>query len=158
MTQRSLDGARVRFPPPLIYLVPFLVGIVIGRAFHLPNLGLAASSRHGLGATVLIVGLIVSAVSVQLFIRCGTAIIPYKPATALVTTGIYRWTRNPMYLGLTLLYVGAALVLNSLAALLLLPAVVAIIQSQVIAREEAYLLRAFGAEYAAYQRRVRMWI
>jgi len=156
--QTSLDGARVRFPPPLVYVAGLVAGVAAGRIWALPNLGLSPSVRDIAGAAAILAGIIVSGTGAGLFIRRGTAIIPYKPATTLVTTGIYRWTRNPMYLGMALLYVGAAFLLNSLPALVLLPAVLAIIQSQVISREEAYLKRAFGAEYAAYQRRVRMWI
>jgi protein-S-isoprenylcysteine O-methyltransferase Ste14 len=158
MTQSSLDGAKIHFPPPLIYLLAFLIGIAAERVWDLPNLGLAPPVRLFLGAASVIAGLIVSVASVRLFNRHHTAIIPYKPATALVTTGIYRWSRNPMYLALAMLYVGAGVLLNSLSALILLPAVLAIIQSQVIAREEAYLQRAFGPEYTAYRQRVRMWI
>jgi len=95
---------------------------------------------------------------VGLFLRRRTAVIPYKPATSLVTSGIYRWTRNPMYLGLALIYLGLALILNSLAALVLLPLVLSIIQSQVIAKEEAYLERTFGNDYVAYKKSVRPWI
>ena len=79
-----------------------------------------------------------------LFLRNRTAIIPFKPATRLVTSGVYRWTRNPMYLGMALTYAGLAFLLNSLTALVLLLVVIAIVQRQVIAREEAYLERAFG--------------
>jgi protein-S-isoprenylcysteine O-methyltransferase Ste14 len=158
MSQGTFDGANVRFPPPLVYAAGLLVGIAVERFLHVPRLGLAPPLRDLLGATGLLAGVAISAASVSLFKRRGTAIIPYKPATALVTTGIYKWTRNPMYLGLALLYVGTSLLLNSLAALMLLPFVLAIIQSQVIYREEAYLRRAFGSEYADYERQVRMWI
>ena len=156
--QTVADGAKVRFPPPLIYAAGLALGIAAGRIWSFPGLGLTPSVRDILGGAIIFVGLIVSAAGVGLFIRSGTAIIPYKPATALVTSGIYRWTRNPMYLGLALIYAGAALLLNSLPALVLLPAVLAIIWSWVILREEAYLERAFGAEYVAYKNRVRAWI
>jgi protein-S-isoprenylcysteine O-methyltransferase Ste14 len=93
-----------------------------------------------------------------LFHRLRTAIIPFKPASRLVTSGIYRWTRNPMYLGMALIYAGVAILFDSPVALLLLVAVVVIIQRSVIAREEAYLERAFGDEYRVYKGRVRRWM
>ena len=79
-------------------------------------------------------------------------------ATALVDTGIYRFTRNPMYVGMALLYAGLALGFASGAALLLLPVVLVIIQTQVIAREERYMEAKFGANYLDYKRRVRRWV
>ena len=152
------DGAKVRFPPPLIYAGGLALGVVGGRLLHLPELGLQSEMRNVLGGVLVVVGFLVSFAGVGLFVRRGTAIIPYKPATQLVASGIYRRTRNPMYLGMTLGYAGLALVLNSVPALVLLPLVLAIIQTQVIAREEAYLERAFGDRYVDYKSRVRRWI
>ena len=110
------------------------------------------------GAGSVVAGLLVSFAGAGLFRRLGTAIIPYKPATRLVTSGIYRWTRNPMYLGMALIFVGVAVFFNSLSSLVLLPLVLVTVQTQVIAREEAYLEGTFGAEYVAYKKRVRAWI
>jgi protein-S-isoprenylcysteine O-methyltransferase Ste14 len=103
-------------------------------------------------------GLFVSFAGAGVFMQHRTAIIPFKPASSLVTAGIYGWTRNPMYLGMALTYVGLAVLSNSLSAMVLLPVVLLIIQLQVIAREEAYLERAFGSAYAAYKKQVRRWI
>ena len=133
--EKSSDGANIRFPPPLIYVL----GLVFGVAFA-------------------VAGFLVSFAGAGIFLRRRTAIIPFKPATALVTSGIYRRTRNPMYLGMALIYAGLAVLLNSLPSLVLLPLVIAIVHSQVIAREEAYLERAFGNEYVAYKGQVRPWI
>jgi protein-S-isoprenylcysteine O-methyltransferase Ste14 len=80
--------------------------------------------------------LLVSFAGAGLFRRLGTAIIPYKPATRLVTSGIYRWTRNPMYLGMALIYLGVTTFFNSLSSLVLLPLVIATVQTQVIARRK----------------------
>ncbi len=157
MTNDS-DNANVRFPPPLIYLGFLLLGIWAGRSMDLPGLGLEPAARNLLGWLVTGIGMVVNFGGAGLFHRLRTAIIPFKPATRLVTSGIYRWTRNPMYLGMALLYAGIAILFDSLLALLLLIPVVAIIQLHVIAREEAYLERAFGDEYRAYKARVRRWI
>lgn len=152
------DGAKVHFPPPLIYLAGLALGIAAGRLLNLPNLGLEAGTRNLFGGALVFAGLLVSFAGAGLFLRRGTAIIPYKPATSLVTSGIYRWTRNPMYVGMALIYLGLAILSNNLASLILLPLVLAIVQTQVIAREEAYLERAFGNEYIAYKNQVRRWI
>jgi protein-S-isoprenylcysteine O-methyltransferase Ste14 len=152
------DGAKVRFPPPLVYAAGLALGIAAGRLWNLPGLGFGPYARYPLGGMLVVAGVIVSAAGVGLFIRNGTAIIPHKPAAVLVTSGIYRWTRNPMYVGMALTYAGVAVLLNSLPALVLLPVVLALIQYRVIAKEEAYLERAFGAEYGSYKKQVRRWI
>lgn len=152
------DSANVRFPPPLIYVGALALGIFAGRALHLPGLGIAPNVRMMIGLAAMLIGAAVNFSGAGLFLHSRTAIIPHKPASHLVTTGIYRWTRNPMYLGIAVLYCGVALVFDSLLALVLLPIVLLVIQTQVIAREEAYLERAFGEEYRVYKSRVRRWI
>jgi protein-S-isoprenylcysteine O-methyltransferase Ste14 len=155
----DVDNANVRFPPPLIYLGFLVVGIWAGRAMAFPGLGLGPAARYFIGSVITLIGILVGPVGgAGLFHLHRTAIIPVKPATSLVTSGIYRWTRNPMYLGMALIYAGLAIVFDSLLALVLLIVVLAIIQGYAIAREEAYLERAFGEDYAAYKRRVRRWI
>ena len=156
--EKAVDGAGVLFPPPLIYVAGLALGIAGDRMVHLPRLGLQPTLRDIVGAGSVVAGLLVSFAGAGLFRRLGTAIIPYKPATRLVTSGIYRWTRNPMYLGMALIYLGVATFFNSLSSLVLFPLVIATVQTQVIAREEAYLERTFGAEYVAYKKRVRAWI
>lgn len=92
------------------------------------------------------------------FLRAGTATLPTSPTSVIVETGVYRFTRNPMYLALTLTLIGLGLALGS--AWFLLGAVVAaaLVTKLAIAREEAYLERKFGAAYLAYKARVRRWL
>lgn len=92
------------------------------------------------------------------FRRAHTTLIPNRPATAFVTSGPYHWTRNPMYLGLALLYLAVALWMNNWWVVLLLVVVLFVIQTAVIAREERYLRAAYPSEYAAYCTRVRRWL
>ena len=92
------------------------------------------------------------------FSRKGTAVEPWKPTTAIVTTGPYRFTRNPAYLGMALTYVGIALLSSALWVLVPLPFVLAVIDRGVIEREERYLVAKFGEEYLGYKRTVRRWI
>ncbi|GAA3901925.1 isoprenylcysteine carboxylmethyltransferase family protein [Sphingomonas limnosediminicola] len=154
----ATDGANVRFPPPLIYVGGLAVGIGADRLLNLPTLGLPIMIRSIVGGSLDVTGFLVMFAGAGLFLRRRTAILPFKPASSLVTSGILRWTRNPMYLGMAIFYVGLAVILNSLAALILLPLVLAIVQKQVIAKEEAYLERAFGHEYLAYKERVGRWL
>lgn len=156
--ERSSDGANVRFPPPLIYAAGLALGVIAGRFLDVPKLALPPPLGGALGGALVSAGLVVSFAGAGLFVSRRTAIIPYKPAKALVTSGIYRWSRNPMYLGLAATYAGLSILLTSVAALVLLPLVIAIVDRSVIAREEAYLLRAFGNDYVAYRNRVRRWI
>jgi protein-S-isoprenylcysteine O-methyltransferase Ste14 len=83
---------------------------------------------------------------------------PREPTTAIVTGGPYRFTRNPLYLSMTLVYAGITALANALPAALLLPAVLAFMRRGVIEREERYLERKFGDEYMDYKARVRRWI
>jgi protein-S-isoprenylcysteine O-methyltransferase Ste14 len=92
------------------------------------------------------------------FSRAGTDVRPWKPSRSIVTEGVYRLTRNPMYLGLTLAYLGLAGAFSSVAALAILPLLLAYIQIAVIAREERYLAAKFGDAYRDYTSRVRRWI
>jgi protein-S-isoprenylcysteine O-methyltransferase Ste14 len=92
------------------------------------------------------------------FFRARTTIRPDRAASILVTSGPYRFTRNPMYVSLTLLYAGVATLYQSIWAWLFLPVVVAYIDRRVIRPEERYLERRFGADYAHYCAKVRRWI
>jgi protein-S-isoprenylcysteine O-methyltransferase Ste14 len=92
------------------------------------------------------------------FRRAGTPVCTNRPTTALVTVGIYRRTRNPMYVALTLLYAGIALAADSFWALALLAPLLLLMRYGVIAREERYLAREFGARYLEYRAAVRRWL
>jgi protein-S-isoprenylcysteine O-methyltransferase Ste14 len=92
------------------------------------------------------------------FERAGTPVEPYRPAKMLVTGGLYRFSRNPIYLGMSLAYAGGAVILNSLWVLLLLIPAVGITRYGVIAREERYLDEKFGEPYRRYRAAVRRWV
>jgi len=103
-------------------------------------------------------GVALAASAIALFRRASTSPVPNQPTTALVAQGPYRFTRNPMYVGLAALYAGVALLANSWWPLVVLPVVLMVIRWRVIAREEAYLERKFGDAYRAYTTRVRRWL
>jgi protein-S-isoprenylcysteine O-methyltransferase Ste14 len=152
------DHANVRFPPPFVFLGALLIGFVLGWVLHIGGFGAYRGLSLYLGGVLSIVGAVLLVLASGLFRSLGTNVKPWEPTTLLVTSGLYRRTRNPMYLGMALLYAGLALLIDSILALVLLPVVIVIIQTQVIAREERYLEGKFGDDYRAYQRRVRRWI
>jgi protein-S-isoprenylcysteine O-methyltransferase Ste14 len=92
------------------------------------------------------------------FKAAGTAVLPTRPTTAIVSTGIYRFTRNPMYLGMSLGLAGLGLGFNQLWFLLALPVAMLAVTKLAIEREEAYLAQKFGADYLAYKAKVRRWV
>jgi protein-S-isoprenylcysteine O-methyltransferase Ste14 len=155
-------GPAVRFPPPLLFAAGFLAGWLIDRrVVRLPllRMGEPLATQIQVAALALcVIGLALAAWGLITFARARTAIIPHRPASRLVQTGPYRFTRNPMYVGLTLLYVGLTGLSDSMWPLVFLPFVLIALHQAVIRREERYLSTAFGKEYAAYQRRVRRWL
>jgi protein-S-isoprenylcysteine O-methyltransferase Ste14 len=152
------DSARVRFPPPLVYVGMLLLGMAADRLFGSPSLPLLPSWRLGIGVLFGATGIAIMLAGTSQFGKLGNNVEPWKPATLVVATGIYGYTRNPMYLGMGLAYSGLAVALNSVAALALVPVLYLIIRTQVIAREERYLEGKFGHEYLDYKGRVRRWI
>ena len=152
------DNPGVRFPPPFIYLGTLLIGIVLERFTGLRSIGIARTILVGVGALLVLAGLVLIAAAIGLFRRKGTTPEPWGTTTLIVTSGPYRFTRNPMYLGLGLVYAGLALALDAPIALILLPLVLVVVQTQVIAREERYLAAKFGESYLEYRRRVRRWL
>lgn len=151
------DRPAVRFPPPLVYLGFVLLGLLIDELLGWGALP-GYASRLGGGAVLLLAGLALIAAALGLFRRAGENPEPWTGTATLVTDGIYRFTRNPMYLGMALAHLGLALLLASPGALITLPLALLAIDRFVIVAEEAYLIRALGADYRAYCARVRRWI
>jgi protein-S-isoprenylcysteine O-methyltransferase Ste14 len=150
------DHPGVRVPPPLIILAALLAGLAVdGRLSGLPPAGPARIALASLAAAA---GAVLVAAALGLFRRAGTNPEPWKPSSALVRGGIYRRSRNPMYLGMLLVYVAAAILFASPAAGLLLVPLFLVLDRLVVAREEAYLTRRFGEKYEEYRRSVRRWL
>src|SRR5687767_2290859 len=102
------DSARVGFPPPFVYLGTLLLGFAAERVAVLHSFGLDQTLLIGSGVFLIILGGIIGIPATRLFRRLGTNVEPWRPATRIVTAGAYRWTRNPMYLGMALIYAGLA--------------------------------------------------
>jgi len=153
MTDLS-DSAAVRFPPPLVFLGLLLLGKAIDRLAGLPAIDLPWPVGAGIAAG----GFAVLIACTRKFARSGQNPAPWTPSNAIIADGIYGYTRNPMYLGMSVMQLGLALAWHSLSGVLLVPLAMALIQTQVIAKEEAYLTRTFGDAYLAYCRQVRRWL
>jgi protein-S-isoprenylcysteine O-methyltransferase Ste14 len=114
--------------------------------------------RYVAGTAVFIIGLLIGIAGVQCLRAFGTNISTDLPATALVVDGIYRWSRNPLYLAMTLAYVGLTIAAGSAWAIMLLIPLLVVMNIGIISREERYLEREFGDAYRAYNSRVRRWL
>jgi protein-S-isoprenylcysteine O-methyltransferase Ste14 len=158
MTANANDTAGIRFPPPLYYLGGFVLGEAIHQFAPIRLWAPPALAPRVVGWALVALWAAVSVAAVTLLRRAGTTPNPAKPTTALVIRGPYRFSRNPLYVAVAALYLGAALLANSLWPLLLFPAVIALVRTRVIAREEAYLEAKFGDAYRAYKARVRRWL
>ena len=160
MTDRvPLSNAGVRFPPPFLFVIGFLVGWALDRYWHaLPLSRFAGSALKPFGFAALALGIVLAGWGIMTFRRAKTAINPHGSASQLVMHGPYRFTRNPMYTGLVMQYLGGAALLNSAWPVIVLPGVILILFKTVISREEIYLRDAFGAEYTGYAASVRRWL
>jgi len=153
------DSAQISFPPPFVYLGFLLLGLVADRfSPYWTGMGIDGQIRLALGGIVGTLGVFVMLSGTQRFRKLGNNLEPWKSANQIVSSGIYRVTRNPMYLGMALLYLGLGLALNSIGALVFLPIALLVIRTQVIAPEERYLEAKFGDEYLTYKNSVRRWI
>lgn len=151
------DSAKVTFPPPFIYLGFLLAGLAADRI--LPwSISIPARTRIVAGLVCIGMGLFLQLSASGRFRREGTDIKPWKTTKLIVDDGVFRFSRNPIYLGFVLIYAGLAFGFSSLGALIMLPIVILVIHTQVIAREERYLEAKFGDAYLAYKARVRRWL
>jgi protein-S-isoprenylcysteine O-methyltransferase Ste14 len=154
------DAAAVKVFPPGLALLTILIGVLLQRlraislGFELPT-----PQRYWAGGLIIagaILGLGYS--SVRLFRKTGQSVNPWKPTPEIVERGPFRITRNPMYLQLVLVCVGAAVMLMNVWILILTPICAWLLQKLAILPEEAYLERKFGDRYLMYKKRVRRWL
>jgi protein-S-isoprenylcysteine O-methyltransferase Ste14 len=150
------DNTGVIAFPPALYAVTLAIGL--GLSFFFPVNFLPRLVSLPLAAFAMIGAGWLSTSAFRAMNRAQTAIDPAQPATAIVSDGVFRLSRNPLYLSLTLLYIAISLLFSAVWALLLLLPLLLIMQIGVIEREERYLERKFGDEYLRYKTRVRRWI
>jgi len=147
-------------PPKFVPPFGFAVGIAVMLLLHwtVPIARIVPRPWHWIGLAVLLAAVVLSLSGATLFRRRGTAVRPLTPSSLLVTDGPYRFTRNPMYLGMTLGLIGIAIFLGSASPLLVVPPFVWWISTRFIAREEQFLTEQFGESYLQYKRQVRRWL
>ena len=156
MSPSPRDHSGVWFPPPLIFVLFFAGGAYLDHFAPLPQPPVVIA--RPLGAAFVVAFLALTVQSFRHFGAAGTSVVPVRPTTALVVSGPYAYSRNPIYLGLLLLYAGLSLLLLLVWPLLLGPGVVWIVGEWVIGPEERYLAEKFGEEYELYKSRVRRWL
>ncbi len=148
--------------PPLLFLAALVLGLVLDHLLRLPFPVSRTGLAHWIGAinagVLILIGIAVLVAGIRNFSRAATPVQGTKPSRALVTTGIHGWSRNPIYLGMFLVYAGIGMVARSPWILILMLPLAIIMRHGVIEREEAYLERRFGDAYRDYKDRVGRWL
>jgi protein-S-isoprenylcysteine O-methyltransferase Ste14 len=163
MSDHQKNGARInpvmRIPVPWVFILAYLIGFVVQLYLPIPirspeivRIALIA------GVILVVIGLAVAFSALGIFRKRSTTTIPFETPTSLVTSGPYRFTRNPMYVGLTLVYLGVAGTRADIWPVIVLPVMLAYVNFIVLPVEERHLQNAFGDAYADYGARVRRWL
>jgi protein-S-isoprenylcysteine O-methyltransferase Ste14 len=155
MSDEKDTGVTQLVRPPILYPVASTIGFVIHLFWPVEFVPQAVEP---LGAVLMLAGAVLFPLSAREFQRAGTPVPARNPVTALVRSGPYRFSRNPIYVAFTLIQLGFAIWVNSVWVLVALVAVLALMNFSVIAREERYMEGRFGDEYRDYLRSVRRWI
>ena len=155
---KTKNHPGVYIPPPLIYVGFFFFGILLQRLFPVDTKWLKTGTASIAGWILIVFNFILIFPAISRFIVSKNTLITVKPAHSLQTTGIYSFTRNPMYLGLLLLYGGIAILKGNWWTIILAPLLTLVVQAYIIKKEEQYLQKAFGEEYTAYKKSVSRWI
>lgn len=158
MESHEHDGAAVRLPPPLVYLGALVAGGLLHELVRPLPLGLGPLLRAGLAIGAILLGVGMVSAALGLFRRTGQDPKPWKSTPEVISSGVYRFTRNPMYVGMGLLLAGIGVAWANAWLLLLVPPVLAVVHATAVRHEEAYLERKFGESYRAYKRSVRRWL
>ena len=151
-----IDHAAVKIHPPVLLLLHLLLSFLLHELFPLPLAFPDVLTWTGYLLVLLGIGLAFSAV--RQFIQAHTTLDPHGSVSTIVTNGPYKFSRNPIYLGLVYLLVGFSFIFNSYWGLILSPVMMIMLHQFVIRFEEAYLEEKFGGVYAGYKSRVRRWL
>lgn len=156
--ENKKDSPGVYIPPPLFYVLIFLIAVFIQKkasiddaVFHLPITKIAGTALLAIASVFLVT-------SLRKFFKSNNTLILIKPASSLQTGGIYTISRNPMYVGLAIVYLGITCFVGNWWHIILFPVLLLIVQEYVIDREEKYLGRRFGQMYLDYKLKVRRWL
>ena len=151
-----LDNANVIALPPLIYGGALTIGLILQVIY--PMAFVPQQVTVWVGVALIVGSSVIVGSALRALVHAKTPFDTRKPSTAIVTDGAFRYSRNPMYVAITLLYLGIASLVNTLWLVLFLVPLMVVIQRGVVAREERYLERKFGDEYLRYKRQVRRWV
>lgn len=154
--QIEQDSAQVRVPPPLLLLACVIVGAGLQWIYPVPFI--ADPVRWIVAAFLICSGVSTILCCARKFKKTGTNIEPWKKTSRIITSGIYRFTRNPIYLSFLVVGTGVAFAVNSVWILVMMIPLVGLLTFLVIAKEERYLEQSFGVEYLAYKAKVRRWL
>ena len=152
------DHANVVILPPLPYLLTLPLGVLVHLLWEPFSIFPELWIGHAAGWPLVVAATVLIAWAQRTMAGAGESSNVYKPNGAIVSTGPFAFTRNPMYLSMTLVYTGIAFLVNTAWPVVLLPAVLLVIQYGVISREERYLESKFGDVYGQYCARVRRWL
>ncbi len=156
MTESAKDNPGVIAPPPLIYLGFLALGF--GLDYFWPVAVLPDRVQYFAGAALMVLAAAIVVPAFRQFLKAGTNIPPHQLTLAIVSAGPYRYSRNPMYIALSLLYAGIGVAADNLWVVVLLVPLLAVVRTGVIAREERYLEAKFGEAYLRYKAKVRRWL
>ena len=149
-------GAAVKFPPPLVFLI-FLLAAYGVQHFWPIGIGISSGFKY-IGVGVIMLGVCIVILASLSFKRAKTNIEPWKPTTKIISTGIYAYSRNPIYVGFFLILIGIGIFLNSFWILISFIPSAVLIYYIAIKKEEVYLEKKFGEEYIHYKNKVRRWV
>ena len=148
----------MRIPVPWVFVLTYLIGLLAEQFFPLTVNSQPLATLSIIGGVLFLLGAVIAGWGLVIFNRARTTTVPVRTSLLLVTWGPYRFSRNPMYVGLSLAYLGEAGMLHHLWPVVLLPLTIAYLNWIVIPVEEGKLEEAFGSTYEQYQRRVGRWV
>ncbi len=156
-SDRNHPGIYV--PPPFIYASVFLLAILIQWKLPIDDAILHEMPVKVIGVLIILIAIFFFLFrSLKQFFRTKNTVVTIMPASSLQTTGIYSLTRNPMYVGMTMIYLGLTCLIGNWWNVILSPVLLIIVQEYVIKREEKYLVQRFGQQYLDYKLNVRRWL
>ena len=152
------DSPGVYIPPPLFYVVIFLIALFLQKKVAINDFVFHSQIIKILGISLFVISLFFLVTSLRKFFLSKNTLILIKPASSLQTNGIYNISRNPMYVGLAIVYLGITCFIGNWWNIILFPILLLIVQEYIINREEKYLIRRFGQDYLDYKSKVRRWL
>ena len=156
MKQAQTDHANVRIPPPILTLLFIIAAFLLARFVPLPFS--VPRAVEYIGFVLVVIGFLLGLGAVFAFRRARTTLDPYHPVSSIVTSGIYGFSRNPIYLGFLLMVIGIPMNGGTYWGIILAPIFILFCNKLVIEHEETYLEKKFGEVYSSYKSRVRRWL